>query len=588
MVRHKGRYVLMANEVIINEEKQHLAHATLVEGGIGNTYGAFNSDKINQAFGNTPEKLTVPHDYHGQLRMCYDFYQRGGMASAVIDRIAELTITDLRNGQRKTTNEANVYFEALLHRKPSRLYRFFRMMAMEYFLTGMVIPKVSWQEITGEELHPKLKPKKKYAVPVFDLYPPLLVNIQWAGWGQKEYWLTIPPEDFKLVKNKDARRTKEQQRRFDYLSTFSLFNDAVAMGTDKILLKDIDPILRKELSISPYPVPYLSKVLEALIFKQQLRRMDFAVAARIINAILLVQEGSDSFPLVEGDRNNLDELKNQILARANNPLLLERLFMLFSNHTTKLTWVSPDVSALLNQEKYIQANEEVMEGLGFPRILVVGESKGAQAAEVSTWAIQPQMEEFRTMVLEWTDTIFEEGSELNGFRNTPSPSFTPIRLQDFVKTAAVFAQLYREGNMSRTTRDQTVGLNFEDEVELMIDELSLIEDIPKDYPEMPYNIQVVPANLNNPAGTGGTQQRNKVGGKKLGTTNSPVTEKNSGVRIDGQQPTTRTNPNDSPARSPKGSAESLNAIELWSDEEVIEALNAEAQRRGIQVLLGDA
>lgn len=576
----------MTDEVTIVEKKHLLARASGMEettpGMMGGFYMPNSMESINQAFGLTPEKLTIPNDYHNLIKMCYDFYLRGGMASVVIDRIAELSITDVRNGQRKTTNEGNYYFDAVLHRKPSRLNRFIRMMALEYFLTGMVIPHIEWEEVKGEDLHPKLQKSKTYVVPKFDLYPPLLINIVWAGWGEKEFYLKIPPEDFRLLTSKKGvRKTKEQQQRYDYLSKFTIYTDTIASGTDRILLTDIDPILRKELSLNPYPTPYLSKVLEALVFKQQLRRMDFAVAARIINAILLVQEGDKDFPLVEGERDNLDNLKNQIMARANNPLAMERLFMLFSNHTTKLTWITPDVEALLNQEKYKQANDEVMEGLGFPRILVVGESKGAQAAEVSTWAIQPQMEELRSNLLEWMDTLYEEAAELNGFRNTPSPSFTPIRLQDFIKTAAVFAQAFREGNVSRTTRDQMIGLDLETEIELMKDEKELMDDLPKKFPEMPYNIELPP---NNAAGIGGTQQLKRTGGKKPGTTNSPVTEKNSGVRIK-SQPVTRTQPKgNTPARKPKTS----NAeIELWSDEEVIEALNQEALRRGLRVELAE-
>lgn len=581
----------MAGKDLIEIVPPKLAKASgwdeVTPGMTGGFYMPNGIESINQAFGLTPEKLTIPSEYHALIQMCYDFYLRGGMASVVIDRIAELTITDLRNGQRKTTDEQNAYFDAVQSRRPSRLDRFIRMMALEYFLTGMVIPRVEWTEVKGSDLHPDLTKGKNYVVPKFDLYPPLLINIVWAGWGEKEFYLTIPPEDIRLIKSKSgARRTKEQQSRYEYLTKFSFYTNTIASGSNKIELKDVDPILRKELSLNPYPTPYLSKVLEALVFKQQLRRMDFAVASRIINAILLVQEGDKDFPLVEGERDNLDNLRTQIMARQNNPVLQERLFMLFSNHTTKLTWISPDVEALLNQEKYKQANDEVMEGLGFPRILVVGESKGAQAAEVSTWAIQPQMEELRSMLLEWIQTIYEEAAELNGFRNTPKASFTPIRLQDFVKTAAVFAQAYREGNVSRTTRDQMIGLDLKTEIELMIDEYDDMKDIPKNFPEMPYNIELPP---NNAAGIGGTLQKKKTGGKKVGTTNSPVTVKNSGVRMSTSRPVSRTKPSSKPAatNNRKAAAEDFEDVELWPDEAVIEALNQEALRRELRVELAD-
>lgn len=558
-------------------EEVKLAKASIIDGGIGSIGGFYmpnSMDRFNRAYGLSPEKLTIPDDYHSQVRMCYDFYLRGGMASVVIDRIAELTITDIRNGQRRTSDEANFYFDALLHRQPSRLYRFIRNISLEYYLTGMVLPRVDWKNVKGSDVHPKLKPDKEYIFPSFDLYPPLLVDVVWAGWGKKEFYLTIPTKDVQLIKSKGSK-IKEQQLRYDMLvSSFPKYIDAVKNGDNKIKL-DTDPILRKEVSFQPFPTPYLTKVLESLVFKQQLRRMDFAVASRIINAILLVQEGDKDFPLTEETRGNLDELKAQILARSNNPALLERLFMLFSNHTTKLTWIHPDVEALLNQDKYRQSNEEIMEGLGFPRILVVGESRGAQAAEVSTWAIQPQMEELRTMILEWTQKIYEDASEFNRFRNTPQVTFTPIRLQDFVKTAAVFAQAYREGNVSRMTRDQSIGLDFTTEVELMMDEYELMKELPNngEFPKMPYNTQLPP---NNAMGIGGNLQRNKTGGRAPGTTNTAVNPKNSKVSIPNQQPITRTKPSGSPAGKNRAAE-----IELLSDEEFLNLLDKVARERGI-------
>jgi hypothetical protein len=77
----------------------------------------------------------------------------------------------------------------------------------------------------------------------------------------------------------------------------------------------------------------------------------------------------------------------------------------------------------------------------------------------------------------------------------------------------------------------------------------------------------------------GNLQKNKTGGKKVGTKNSPVTKKSSGVKIQGQ-PVARTSPSDKPAKTSKSE---LEEVELWTDEEVFEALNAEAERRGLSI-----
>lgn len=529
--------------------------------GAGTFMSSYSStaDSYGRATGLVPEKLIVPKEYHEVLQLVYDFYQRGGVVTTVVNRLAELAITDIRNGQRKTTDEQNAYFEAVLHRKPSRLMRFLRTAALEYFLSGMVIPRVEFEEILGKDLHPKLTPTKLYTVPRFDLYPPNLIYVVWTGWGEKDFYVKIPAKDVTLIRS-GGSRIKEQQLRYNFYQTYypTIVND-VKNGSDKILITDIDPILRKEISYSAYPTPYLYNVLEPLIFKQQLRRMDFAVASRVINAILLVKEGNDNYPITEETRGNLDELKAQIMSRANNPRTMERLFMLFSNHTTSLEWITPDVTAMLNQDKYRQTNEELSEGLGLARVLITGEARGTgTSSEVSTWAIQPQMEELRSNLLEWISTLYEQLSERNKFRNTAAPLFKPIKLQDFVKTAAVFSQLFTEGNMSRTSRTDLAGLDFETEVELMKDEKSIMGDLPA-FPPMPYS--PLPPGGGSMGSTPGTPNG---GGRPIGSQNVPINKRNTGIKPSGQKPVSK-----------------VKQAELMEDDAVVDLLIRVAEERGL-------
>lgn len=534
--------------MIWQEKKPQLAVASGygdiagMEGYYDNNYYMPNGiESQARAFGIFPDKLIIPREYHAVIQMCYDFYQRGGIVTTVVNRLTEMAMTQITNGQRKTTDEANTYFNSVLHRGPSRLNRFIHTAALEYFLSGMVLPRVDWVEIEGQELNPKLKAGRKYWVPKVDLYPPNLIRVDWAGWGEKQYYLKIPEKDARNIRN--AAKIKDQQLKKKYRmwqEQYPTVFEAVQNGEKEILL-ETDAILRKEVSFTQYPTPFLFNILEVLVHKQQLRRMDYAVAARIITAILLVQEGSDEFPITEETRGNLDALKQQIAWYSKHPEAMQRLFPLFSNHTTKMTWIQPDVQALLDQEKYRQVNEEISEGLGFAKILVTGESRNAQASEVSTWAIQPMMEELREMIMEWLGPVYEQAAELNGFRQVPEPAFTPIRLQDFIKTAAVFAQAFKEGNISRTTRDQMMGIDFKAELELMKDErehMDELEDV-DDWPDMPYNVQVIPGAGTLGGGLGRPPGQPNTGGRPRGSQNVPVNRRNRGVRPAGQSPTSR-------------------------------------------------
>lgn len=553
------------------QKKLYVAEASfgaMPDAPFGESAGAFYLPygHNNAALGLTPEKLVVPKDYHTVLQMCYDFYQRGGVVATVVNRLAEFTVTDIRNGQRDTSDEANNYYKAVLHSRPSRLMRFLRTMALEYFLTGMTLPRVSWEELPGSDIDPSLKASKMYWMPTFDLYPPLLVEARWEGWGRKSFWLKVPDKDVRLIRNGGSKIKEQQLKYMNYLEHYPTFVSQIMNGANRVQIVDTDPILRKEISVSPYPTPYLFPVLEPLIFKQQLRRMDFAVASRVINAILLIKEGNDDYPLTEENSGNLDKLKAQIMARTGNPLLMERLFMLFSNHTTTMEWITPDLDALLNQEKYAQVNDELQEGLGFTTILLTGESRQAQASEVSTWAIQPQMEEFRSMSTEWLRDLYIEAQDRNNFRNFPEPQYKPIKLQDFVKTAAVFAALFSEGNVSRTTRDDMAGIDFETEAELMRDEAETAKDLPAFMPT-PYS--PLPPAIGSP-GAGP--------GRPIGSQNVPVNNRNSGVKPKGQRPLSKVK-----AEIGENPEES----DLIDDEAVIELIDTIARNRGLKLTPDD-
>jgi len=130
------------------------------------------------------------------------------------------------------------------------------------------------------------------------------------------------------------------------------------------------------LADAEYPIPYLYPGLESYKHKRNLRRMDYSIASRVISAILHVKAGSDEFPLTEDQQDVLDDLESKFHWREGiSPTDIERVFTLFTNHTIELNWVFPDVEALLNDKKYDAVNKDIILALGFPRILITGETE---------------------------------------------------------------------------------------------------------------------------------------------------------------------------------------------------------------------
>src|SRR5690349_7106020 len=100
--------------MVEEEQKPRLAVASGfgdiagLEGYFNNNYYMPNGvDTLGRASGILPEKLIIPREYHAVIQMCYDFYQRGGIVGTVVNRLTEMSMTAIVNGQRKTTDEAN-------------------------------------------------------------------------------------------------------------------------------------------------------------------------------------------------------------------------------------------------------------------------------------------------------------------------------------------------------------------------------------------------------------------------------------------------------------------------------------------------
>jgi hypothetical protein len=153
--------------------------------------------------------------------------------------------------------------------------------------------------------------------------------------------------------------------------------------------------------------------------------------------------------------------------RANSDQLMERIFQLVTNHTVELSWVFPDTSTLLNEKKYQDINEEILFGLGFPRILITGESakSGTSNAELATLAPIRTMYNFRNKIIEVIRDICAEVSLRNSFKSAPTVEFGMLNLQGFADFLNGLTKLYDSSALSRTDLARTLGFDFFDQLE---------------------------------------------------------------------------------------------------------------------------
>jgi len=434
------------------------------------------------------DKMEVPKDYHSLVRYCRFFYEHDGIAYTTINKQIEIAMTNLclNNGTCTSENEFLIY-EYLLE----ELSAFMKRVALEYLISGLVIPEVTWDRISGTTIKPSLR--KNYELPV-DLWhrDPLSIKIHKTPLPNRLLVLAkISDEDKYFIENQGKYMDGSQ----DY-ETYKLlieqypdFVRKVKAGETEFKLENPTVIRRYSRSGSVWPTPFLTPAIELFMHKRNLRKMDYAIASRVIQAIMLFRMGSDEFPLTEDDTDIVDNLKQQMRWRGLTGNV-ERVFQLFANHTLQVDWVTPDVKALLDEGKYRSINEDILISLGLPRIIVSGETtrSGSSNAEIAMLPPISSLNHIREDLLEIVRKIFNEVRERNSFRGVPIPYYPPIMLQSPQEIANMGRQYYDTGVISRTTFGEMGGFDFAEEVDKIEKEHEIMEErgIPE-RPEVPYS-----------------------------------------------------------------------------------------------------
>lgn len=459
------------------EEKLKLAKASysLIDPLGANPWAPSKVDRL--------EIKEIDHDTFKEIiETCRFFYKRDPTAGTVIDKMVDIGITDLYISKEDLSENEYRIFSALL----PKLKEFAEDMALEYLISGLVIPEIKFDTVGKEEL--KKYNIKKYTSMMFPvslwIRDPATVKINKTILSDKpSYFINIPDNLSFFIKNNGRYPdgTEDKVLYSHLVEMYPEFVRKVKDGKKDILLtENLHLIIRRRvISDSGYPVPYLYKSIESMKHKRNLRRMDYSVAARVITAIQLIKLGNDEYPLTEDDEDQFADIKSQMYWRnsASNSEV-EKVFQLFANHTLDISWVFPETDVLLDEAKYADVNQDIMIGLGFPKILMTGENDKSGAGDSSYAASSPikTIEHFRSKLISVLQYIINELSERNNLKSTPEISFMPIQLAEFGVFIKAITELYTSGNLSRESYASLFGFNIKDELLKRSEENKLLKE----------------------------------------------------------------------------------------------------------------
>jgi len=389
-----------------------------------------------------------------------------------------------------------------------------------------------------KELSAKKRVWSKGFMPIaYTVLNPLLIEIDGSLLFDKTK-VTLKPSDSlkKLLKKPVSELTDDEKLILKLLP--SDFKASVDEGGGVVL----DPLFvgavdyRKQ-PYERYPKPRGVKVFDAIEYKNSLREADLSTLDGITNYILKITVGNDEYPVTEQTQlETVAELFNTT----------SKSFDVVWNHTLEVEKiVSPEIEAILGQDKYAQVNEDISGGLALSRALVDGITNVQEAeAGLIVKTVIEEVNYAREQVSRWIYNEYRQIAEAMGFDRFPKVRWDNTVLRDIILYMSTISQLVDRRMLSYETALGQLGFDYDNEFNNMENEL-------------PSVLKGVLGILGSPFQQSKTQP----------TQNAPVGTPSSG-RPKGQvpkkkQPSTNVKnktkvPNQSPSNQPGGSPQAAN------------------------------
>ena len=197
-------------------------------------------------------------------------------------------------------------------------------------------------------------------------------------------------------------------------------------------------VFYKKMDYEPFAVPMGYPVLEDINFKQELKKMDMAIARTMQQAILLVTLGT------EPDKGGINQ---------DNLIAMQSLFenqsvgrVLISDYTTKAEFVVPHIGDLMDPKKYEIVNNDI--NMGLHNVFFGTKERYAnQNAKIKVFVAR--LEQARQAFL--NDFLLPEIKRIAkalSFKNYPEPHFDEVSLRDDVLKDKVYTRLLELGVLS--------------------------------------------------------------------------------------------------------------------------------------------
>lgn len=319
------------------------------------------------------------------------------------------------------------------------------------------------------ELAAKKKVWSKGFLPIaYTVLNPLLITIEGSLLFDKSKVILRPSDELKKLLQKPQNELTEDEKLVIKLLPSDFKKDAEGSGIelDPMFVGAVD--YRKK-PYERYPKPRGIKVFNALEYKNALREADLSTLDGITNYILKITVGNDEYPVT--DQAQLETVASLF----NTP---SKSFDVVWNHTLDIEKiVSPEIEAVLGQDKYAQVNEDLTGGLAFSRALVDGTTNVNQGeASLLVKSVIEEVHYARRQVERWIYNEYQQIAEAMGFDRFPKVRWDNTVLRDILLYMTTIANMVDRRMLSYETALQELGFDFNNELNSMESELDLVLD----------------------------------------------------------------------------------------------------------------
>ena len=280
--------------------------------------------------------------------------------------------------------------------------------------------------------------------------------------------LSPPPELTEMLNRPTSELTDEEKALIKSLP--SDLKAAAEKGGELTLDERlVGSITYRKQPYERYARPRIGRVFDDIEYKKALKHADLSTLDGISNYILKITIGSDEFPVSS---------QEELTAVAQFFNTTSKSFDVVWNHTLNIEKiVSPEIEAILGQDKYAQVNDDLTAGLGVSRAIIDGKGNvGVSEAGLVVKGLMEEINYARRQVTRWIYREYRQIAEAMGFERFPKVRWDESTLKDIILYMNTLATLVDRRMLSYRTALESLGFDYPNELNNMEEEVPLVEE----------------------------------------------------------------------------------------------------------------